>query len=81
MAKSRLKGYRLLRVEGVLYRYKVGESYVDIRRPDGSRLTPNFQELTDLSWSEIEKGIRKRWFSITPGLLSDYLRGHGDDDD
>lgn len=60
-------------MNGTDYRYKVGRAYVDIRLPEGSRLTPTLADVTGLSWDEIERGKYKRYFSVTPQQVKEYI--------
>lgn len=69
------KGYRKIVVQGVEYEYKVGRSYVDIRPPEGARMTPDLREVTGLTWDEIERGQWKRYFSVTPKQIKEYIEG------
>ena len=70
------KGYRKIVVGGVEYTYKVGRTCVDIRPPEGPRMTPNYQQLTGWSWDRIERGCHKRYFSITPQDIREYIEAH-----
>ncbi len=69
------KGYRKISVGGVDYEYKVGRAYVDIRPPEGARMTPDLRQVTGLTWDEIERGTWKRYFSVTPQQIREYLEG------
>lgn len=69
------KGYRRITVGGVDYEYKVGRAYVDIRPPEGERMTPTLAEVTGLTWDEIERGKWKRYFSVTPQQVKEYIEG------
>ena len=69
------KGYRKISVGGTDYEYKVGRSHVDIRFPDGSRMTPTLAKLSGLTWDEVERGKWKRWFSVTPQQIREYIDG------
>lgn len=67
------KGYRKIVVGGVEYEYKIGRSYVDIRPPEGARMTPDLRQVTGLTWDQIERGERKRVFSVTPQQIREYI--------
>ncbi len=58
------------------FHYQVGRSYINIRLPDGSRVTPSLPEVTGLSWDEVERGQWKRWFSVTPANIREYIENH-----
>ena len=66
-------GYRNITVDEKDYEYKVGRSHVDIRPPDGARMTPDFHEITGLSWDEIERRRHKGGLSVTPHQISAYI--------
>ena len=67
------KSYRKISVGGADYEYKVGSSHVDIRPPEGKRLTPTLPEVMGLTWDEIERGKNKRYFSVTPRHVKEYI--------
>lgn len=69
------KSYRNISVGGTDYKYKVGRSHVDIRPPEGARMTPDLTEVTGLTWNEIERGTWKRYFSVTPQQIREYIEG------
>ncbi|KKN63691.1 hypothetical protein LCGC14_0499260 [marine sediment metagenome] len=69
------KGYRKISVGGVNYEYKVGRAHVDIRPPGGARMTPDLRQVTGLTWDEIERGTWKRYFSVTPQQIREYIEG------
>ena len=68
-----MKGYRKIAVDGIDYEYKVGRNYVDIRPPEGRRMTPDFEQVTGLTWDQIEWGTWKGFFSVTPQHIKEYI--------
>lgn len=64
---------REITVGGQDFRYKVGRTCVNIVLPDGSRVHPTLSEVSGLSVYEVERGQHKRWFSMTPSMLGDYI--------
>ena len=69
------KGYRKISVGGVEYEYKVGRAYVDIRPPEGARMTPDLRQVTGRTWDQIARGQWNHTFSVTPQQIRDYLEG------
>ncbi len=67
------KGYRKITVGGTDYEYKVGLVHVDIRPPEGARMTPDLREVTGWTWDEIERGQWKGGFSVRPQQIKDYI--------
>ncbi len=67
---------RELTVGGRVYKYKVGKTCINIVLPDGSRVHPTLSEISGLSVYEVERGQHKRWFSVTPSMLADYIKSH-----
>ena len=67
---------RVLTVGNLVFKYKVGKTRVNIILPDGSRVYPSLSEVSGLSWDEVERGQWKRWFSVTPSMLADYIKNH-----
>lgn len=67
------KGYRKITVGNTDYEYKVGRAYVDIRPPEGSRMTPDLRQVTGLTWDAIDRGKWKRTFSVTPQQIREYI--------
>ena len=64
---------RRITVGGQDFKYNVGRTCVNIVRPDGSRVHPTFSEISGLSVYEVERGQHKKWFSVTPSMLRDYI--------
>jgi len=71
-----MKNMRKLTVAGQHYEYKVGKTCVNIVLPDGSRVYPTLSEVSGLSFDEVERGQYKKWFSMTPSMLADYIKSH-----
>lgn len=78
------KGYRKISVGGVVYEYKVGRAYVDIRPLEGARMTgltwdqiermtPDLRQVTGLTWDQIERGQWKHTLSVTPQQIREYI--------
>lgn len=67
---------RELNLNGQVFKYKVGKTYVNIVLPDGSRVHPTLSEVSGLSFDEVERGQHKRWFSVTPSMLKNYIENH-----
>lgn len=67
---------RKIVVDGIEWRYHVGRSFVvAVRVADNLKRSVSFPKLTGLTWDEVDRGIRKRWLSITPQLIYNWLSG------
>jgi hypothetical protein len=64
---------RKITVGGLDFQYKVGKTCVNIIRPCGCRVHPTLSEISGLPVSEVERGQHKRWFSVTPSMLREYI--------
>jgi hypothetical protein len=64
---------RKITVGGQDFEYKVGKTCVNITLPNGSRVYPTLSEISGLPVSEVERGQWKKWFSVTPSMLKDYI--------
>lgn len=66
--------WRRIVVDSIVWRYHVGDTHViAIRSDDKMRRMISFAELTGLTWDEVERGKHKRWLSITPELIANWL--------
>ncbi len=70
------KHYRKLTVGNHVYQYHVGGTYVDIRPPEGTRITVSIADLKGMSQDEFERARRKRYLAVTPVDLSNFIESH-----
>jgi hypothetical protein len=66
---------RRIVVDGVGYEYLIGRSNVRITSPDGTSRAASLDDVTGLSWDQIERGERKGYFSVTPSVIAAFIRG------
>lgn len=72
-----MKGYRRIVVDGHVFRYKVGSTCTVIRDQDRLlRATPYHEELTEMTAEEIDRACQKKYFSITPAQVEEFIRKH-----
>ena len=69
------KGYRKISVNGTEYEWKLGSNVVDIRSAEGLHLMPTIATVTGLTHAEVERAFRKRYLSVTPGDVHDFIVG------
>ncbi len=69
MAKKKKSFYRIIWVGSVAYQYRIGSGYVKIRGYPPIDLST----FTGISWDQIEKGKWKKWFSITPSDIKEFI--------
>jgi len=75
-----MKGYRRINVQGKLYQWKVGRGSVSVISEEGSKMHTSISKLMGLTEYEVEKGKWKRWLSITPADIKDYILKETTDD-
>ena len=66
------KGYRTINIEGHIVYYKIGEWNVNFKGLINKSVS--LSEITGLDPQEIERGKSKKYFSLTPGQIAQYLR-------
>jgi hypothetical protein len=66
---------RLITVNGKRWTYRVGRTNIAARAVGSNeKHVVDLSQYTGLSWDEIEKGHRKRWFKVTPAGIADWLK-------
>jgi hypothetical protein len=65
--------WRKIVVDGVEWKYRIGKSNVAFRT-EGRTSTAPFTEVTQMSWTDIERAQWKRYFHITPKQIASWLR-------
>lgn len=68
------KFYRTLTFEGKTWFYKIGKRFVLITSPWGSKITVDFPTLLDSSLEAIERGKQKKYFSVTPQDIKNFIQ-------
>lgn len=63
------KGYRKINVLGRDFEYIIGRSFLKVK----GLPAVDFSTLTGMPWSDIERGVWKRWFSVTPKDVRAYI--------
>jgi hypothetical protein len=74
------KGYRKIIVHCAEYEWRVGRTHVDIRfwgEDPFYRMTPTIEEVTGLTSDEVDRARRKRYLSVTPQQIRDFIREYG----
>ncbi|MFH0779785.1 MAG: hypothetical protein V1928_02895 [Parcubacteria group bacterium] len=71
-----MKGFRKIIVNGKLWWWKIGKTYVTARL-DGTNIKKviNLCDLTGISWEEIERSKNRHYFSVTPKQIETWLKG------
>jgi hypothetical protein len=75
-----MKGYRKIIVHCAEYHWKVGSRHVDIRffgEDPFYRMTPTIAEITGLTEDEVARAQHKRYLSVTPQHVRDFIREYG----
>lgn len=66
---------RTINIDGRIWYWKVGRTNVVARAQDtNEKRVVDFSKLTGMDWCSIEKGMWKRWFKVTPGMVADWLK-------
>lgn len=66
------RGMRRLVIRNETWGWRFGRT-VSIAHPDGRRSRVDIRDLTGMDWDDIEKGSRKRCFSVEPGEIASYI--------
>ena len=70
---KRRKGWRKIVVDDIEYQWKFG-SWIVVKNEDVTYKFP-LTDITGMTWDVIEKGMYKRWLSITPSQVADAIKG------
>jgi len=65
---------RKIVVNGKTFQYRIGKESVVFRNTHKKSFFADFSEITGWSWNDIERGMWKKYFSITPHQIADYIR-------
>jgi hypothetical protein len=65
---------RKIVVDGEEYAYVVGQDNTRITFPDGRSRAVGHDVMTGLSWEQVDRGKRKRYFSVYPSEVAKYLK-------
>jgi hypothetical protein len=60
--------------------YTVGKQFLKLRKKDGKKVqtvTAPLNEVMNMTWDDIERGQRKRYFAVKPGHVAGYLKFKG----
>lgn len=66
-------GWRKIVVDGAMWRYRIGRSGVEARTPS-RKFYDQLPAVTGMTWYDIERGQWKRWFSVTPKTIAEWIR-------
>ena len=69
-----MKGLRKIVVNDKTYEWKLIRNFVIIICPDGQKFPVDLSTLTGWSNPEIERGMNKRYFSVTPRDVADFIK-------
>ena len=65
---------RAIHIDGKEYPYKVFKSTnIVVKCPDGNKLYIESSTLTGMTPADIERGIYKKWFRITPSMIKEFV--------
>lgn len=64
---------RKVHLFGKTWEYYIGRGTIVIWGPDNKKYVTNFSEVSGWSWTDIERGTWKRYFSITPQMIKDFI--------
>lgn len=67
-----MKGWRKINIRNEEWKYKIGKFNV-VAKKEKETIVINLSELTCISWDEIERGVWKGYFSITPKHIANWL--------
>ena len=65
---------RKIHLFGKVWAYYIGSGgSIIIWDPDNKKHVTDMSEVSGWSWTDIERGFWKRYFSITPGMVKKYI--------
>ncbi len=68
---------RVVHINNEEWKYKVGEGYVNIFSPSGTRHNISLNEVTGEEWSNIERGRWKGWWKgVRPHQVKNYIENN-----
>ena len=65
------KSYRTITVSGVQYKWKVGRRFIDIRSPEGFRMSPTIGRVT--GEQDIERARHKGYLRVVPQQVKEFI--------
>lgn len=72
--------WRRIVVDGREWRWSLGKRAGHAEARCGAvKIAAPITEVTGLSWDEVERGKWKRYFSVTPQQVADWIRSKGPD--
>lgn len=70
--------WRKIEVGGILYEYYIGKSNVVIRNTVTDRkFTVGLDQISGMSWTDIERAKWKKYFSVVPAKIATYIARAG----
>jgi hypothetical protein len=67
------KSKRKIHLFGKVWEYIIGNGRIVIWSPDGKKYLTDMSEVSGWSWTDIERGTWKGYFSITPQMIKDHI--------
>jgi len=71
--KKPQKGVRKLVLESGIWWWRKGRNVIQLWGPNGFREVADIADVSGWSWDSIERGTRKRYFSLKPQQVRDYI--------
>ena len=69
-----MKGFRKIVVNDKTYMWRLIRNFVVIICPDGEKFPVSLSVLTGWSSPDIERGMNKRYFSVTPKDVAEFIK-------
>ncbi len=67
------KPIKRIHIDGVEYTYIIGRGDIVIRNPERKTILTDFSKVSGWDNNSIERGMRKRYFSVGPGDVKRWL--------
>jgi len=67
------KAKRKVHINNEVWTYTIGHGRIVIWGPDGKKYLTDYSEVSGWNWNDIERGTWKKYFSITPKLIKNYI--------
>lgn len=67
--------WRKIEVDGVLHEYYIGSGNAVIRNTvTNKKFVIGLDKITGMSWATIERAKHKKYFSVVPSQVAEYIR-------
>jgi hypothetical protein len=66
--------WRTITIDGMAWEYSIGRQSVVARSENGDKVLASYSEISGWSPDEVERGLRKGTFHLTPSMIEAMIR-------